>query len=519
MLVVVLVISILFSNVVADEEPESEQSGFESSSGMEIDEGLNQRILEYLENLDEEDLDPNRNEDRYDHYSDEEIYRQWYQDELENRVNSDYIPEGETGSSKSGPTGFYSIGSDIYYTDPVTEVRYCNTTLTYEHIVFTFGSDYKVTSIVPQYAYFSNRRVKVMLEAFNQIGKPYMLPSNVPNSFTCGSFVAYVFLESLGVHMRAGSGQQIEDIENGHTCIDNNTAIRLTPEAIAESDLLPGDVIYWYSPSCATGNVFCPFFSDHPSPCPLYHGIHHSAIYIGNGQVVEAAHNNSVSGVIVGDIRDMTASGLYIYGYVRYINEDVTLPAVTGLSAKPAGKNDVELQWLANKYTDGYLIYARKNGVYGYFAMTRDIIDLDSTESNVVLGCLVLDQTASFTGDDYYVFPYVTDYYGTVYPGDVSVMVTAAGICPAVTNLALIPQSGSIRLTWNSSTDAEGYLIYGIRGGGTYGYISMTTGTTYTDTLASSTQLNRYWVFPYFRDSNNQIIPGEKSVEVNGLAY
>lgn len=518
MLVVVLVISILFSNVVADEEPESEQSGFESSSGMEIDEGLNQRILEYLENLDEEDLDPNRNEDRYDHYSDEEIYRQWYQDELENRVNSDYIPEGETGSSKSGPTGFYSIGSDIYYTDPVTEVRYCNTTLTYEHIVFTFGSDYKVTSIVPQSTYASSRRVKVLLEAFNQIGKPYAMPSNVPNSFTCGSFVAYVFLESLGVHLRAGSGQQIEDIENGVTCIYNNREICLTPEVIAESDLLPGDVIYWYSPSCATGNVSCPFFTDHPSPCPLYHGVHHSAIYIGNGQVVEAAQNNIVSGVIVGDIRDMTASGLDIYGYVRYINEDVTLPAVSGLSASPAGEHKVSLEWSSNRYADGYLIYSRKNNVYSYCGMTT----IKYNDGNDSFTSRFLDTTALSTTNDYYVFPYVTDYSGTVYPGVVSIMVTAAGICPAVTNLIPTRLPGKIRLTWDPSPDAEGYLIYGYTEGGSYGYIGMTTILTnpgFTHLTASSVYTNHYWVFPYFIDDvTNQMIIGEISYEVQEIA-
>jgi len=416
LIAVVLTISILSVYVFADEGKESAPNNGEPIEETQIDESLNQSLIDYLESLGDQEQIPSENCVLPEQVSDEEIYRQWYQDELENRVNSDYIPEGETGNSKSGPTGFYSIGSDIYYTDPVTEVRYCNTTLTYEHIVFTFGSDYKVTSIVPQYAYFSNRRVKVLLEAFNQIGKPYMLPSNVPNSFTCGSFVAYVFLESLGVHMRTGSGQQIEDIENGHTCIDNNTAIRLTPEIITETDLLPGDVIYWYSPSCATGNVFCPFFSDHPSPCPLYHGIHHSAIYIGNGQVVEAAHNNSVSG--------------------------------------------------------------------------------------------------------YYVFPYVTDYGGVLYPGDESIMVTGEGICLPVTNLNLSPNPGSITLSWDANPEADGYLIYGYSHGQPYGYIGMTqvlVDPEFTDTAASSVIENHYWVFAYYIE-NNQIIPGLPSVEIKGRA-
>jgi hypothetical protein len=516
----VLVVSLFPFYVFADEEYEDGCRNEEYIEETQIDESVNQSLIDYLESLENQEPAPSENCVLPEQVSDEEIYRQWYQDELENRVNSDYIPEGETGNSKSGPTGFYSIGSDIYYTDPVTEVRYCNTTLTYEHIVFTFGSDYKVTSIVPQYAYFSNRRVKVLLEAFNQIGKPYMLPSNVPNYFTCGSFVAYVFLESLGVHMRTGSGQQIEDIENGHTCIDNNTAIRLTPEIITETDLLPGDVIYWYSPSCATGNVFCPFFSDHPSPCPLYHGIHHSAIYIGNGQVVEAAHNNSVSGVIVGDIRDMTASGLYIYACVRYINEEVTLPEVTGIATRPAGKYKVTIEWPVNKYTDGYLIYSRKNGVYSYCGMTRDKIDIDPDDQIEVLGSRFTDMNALSSGNGYYVFPYVTDYGGVLYPGDESIMVTGEGICLPVTNLNLSPNPGSITLSWDANPEADGYLIYGYSHGQPYGYIGMTqvlVDPEFTDTAASSVIDNHYWVFAYYIE-NNQIIPGLPSVEIKGRA-
>ena len=103
--------------------------------------------------------------------------------------------------------------------------------------------------------------------------------------------------------------------------------------------------------------------------------MHHTAIYIGNGQVIESVSNNSINCVVVGDIRQM--NGLQIYGYVRLINEDVTLPAVTGVATRPAGKYKVTVEWQANKYTDGYLVYSRKNEVYSYCGMTREKIDID----------------------------------------------------------------------------------------------------------------------------------------------
>ena len=114
-----------------------------------------------------------------------------------------------------------------------------------------------------------------------------------------------------------------------------------------------------------------------------------------------------------------------------------------------------------------------------------------------------------------------TVYGGTMHPGTVSVMVSAAGICTAVPNLTRIEQVGSIKLEWGSSDGADGYLIYGIRGGGSYGYIGMTTGmdnTTYIDNLASNTLLNRYWVFPFFYEGG-VVVPGVQSEEVNGYAH
>lgn len=107
--------------------------------------------------------------------------------------------------------------------------------------------------------------------------------------------------------------------------------------------------------------------------------------------------------------------------------------------------------------------------------------------------------------------------------GNVSVKAIGKGICPAVSNLELTALPGAIQLRWSPSTDAEGYLIYGYIEGGSYGYIGMTTITdgdyiSFIDYSASSVALNHYVIFPYFVESNNQVIPGVVSNQVNGLA-
>ena len=66
----------------------------------------------------------------------------------------------------------------------------------------------------------------------------------------------------------------------------------------------------------------------------------------------------------------------------------------------------------------------------------------------------------------------------------------------AVENLKASSSVGKVKLTWSEVKDAEGYLIYGIRGGGNkYGYIGMTSKTSFVDVKALTSDYNYYWVF------------------------
>lgn len=79
----------------------------------------------------------------------------------------------------------------------------------------------------------------------------------------------------------------------------------------------------------------------------------------------------------------------------------------------------------------------------------------------------------------------------------------------AVTGLKASPcGKNKVRLTWNESFGAEGYLIYGQKNG-TYGYVGMTTtGISFTDTKALDTTYNYYWVFPYVTNNAGKMVPG-----------
>lgn len=76
-----------------------------------------------------------------------------------------------------------------------------------------------------------------------------------------------------------------------------------------------------------------------------------------------------------------------------------------------------------------------------------------------------------------------------------------------------------MRLTWNASKDAEGYLIYGWVGGREYGYVGTTTrNTVFVDRTASKDVNNYYWVYPYHKDSEGKIIVGGVPGYVYGKA-
>ena len=96
--------------------------------------------------------------------------------------------------------------------------------------------------------------------------------------------------------------------------------------------------------------------------------------------------------------------------------------------------------------------------------------------------------------------------------------VYAKGVCTAVTNLKAASQKGSVKLTWSKTTDAEGYLIYGKTASGKYGYVGMTTSTSYVDKKASKSEYNFYWVFPYHKNADGKMIVGQTGKYVYGKA-
>ncbi len=201
-----------------------------------------------------------------------------------------------------------------------------------------------------------------------------------------------------------------------------------------------------------------------------------------------------ISGTFVFTEEQLQGTGFTSVAFIFTVEKPGT---VAGLKAVSAGKNKVKLTWDPVEGVEGYLIYAQKENKYAYVGMT--------TKGTAFTDAKALDTDYNF----YWVFGYNRDYYNNMIPGGCEKYVYAKGVCLAVTGLKASSVTGGVKLTWNQSSDAEGYLIYGIHPGGSYGYIGMTTqGTTFTDKKASKTDWNFYWVFPYHKNGSTMVVGG-----------
>ncbi|MBO7564919.1 MAG: hypothetical protein J6T40_08785 [Clostridiales bacterium] len=196
----------------------------------------------------------------------------------------------------------------------------------------------------------------------------------------------------------------------------------------------------------------------------------------------------------------LASGALYLANSNYQLSSPTSTPknlAISGLRATSAGKNKVKLTWAATEGADGYLVYGQKNGKYAYVGMTTTGTSFTDTKA------------ISSDYNYYWVFPYYLDANDNMRPGKCAKYVFAKGVCPAVTNLKASSVKGGVKLTWTASAGAEGYLVYGIVNGQPYKYLGMTTkGTTFTDSKASATDFNYYWVYPYFKDASGNMVVG-----------
>ena len=183
------------------------------------------------------------------------------------------------------------------------------------------------------------------------------------------------------------------------------------------------------------------------------------------------------------------------------------LSPVSNLKAVSAGKNRVKLSWDKVEGAEAYIIYRQVgNGKYSYLYITSNLTYVDMKASG-------LDYNF------YWVFPSRTNSDGKRIVGPCSKYVFAKAVLSAAASVKAQPAGiNRTKLTWNGVSGADGYIIYRQVGKGDYQYRGMTSNLFYTDTTASDTEFNFYWVYPYYKqDGANVATTSGKYVFAKGV--
>lgn len=173
----------------------------------------------------------------------------------------------------------------------------------------------------------------------------------------------------------------------------------------------------------------------------------------------------------------------------------VTLDPVTGLSAQGAGKNRVQISWNPVEGAEGYIIYRKVGtGKSQYIMMTSGTSRVDTTASG---------SEYNF----YFVYPYYTQNGKRIIcTQNASYTYAKATLAEAKNVKAEKGGKNKVKLSWNSVSGAEGYIVYKRGADGAFKYTGMTGKLTFMDTKASGSEYNFYKIYPYYKEKGKNVI-------------
>ena len=189
--------------------------------------------------------------------------------------------------------GFTSIGDKLYYFNPETARMEKDTVKVLggkvEVYLGTDGIAYKTIMLD------NSQPAKMISAGIAKIGTPYS--SDLTQGFDCSGFASYV-LDCAEIYVFDSRLSASDQAQYG---IDNNLTVGL-------SELQVGDLIFYNDDSCK--DTSCPFNKGDMH-------IHHVAIYLGDGKVMESSGSNYAenSGVRVADV-NFNKEGRTYYPYM-----------------------------------------------------------------------------------------------------------------------------------------------------------------------------------------------------------
>lgn len=215
-------------------------------------------------------------------------------------------------------------------------------------------------------------------EAYQHLGKPYVWGTKGPNTFDCSGLTYYIYQKVTGIYIGGWTGEQ----QNAGT-------------KIPVSQAQPGDLLFWGPSNGIT---------------------HHVAIYIGNGQYIQAPQP--------GDVVKITRISDFTPDFAVRVNV-AGLPKATFSLAEDLPLSDGTFSFVKNQSTDEFLAkvaeqaraIGQKEGIYASVMLAQAILESGSGNSQLASepNYNLFGIKGSFKGEkvDFHTLEQETD--GTVY--------------------------------------------------------------------------------------------------------
>lgn len=178
-----------------------------------------------------------------------------------------------------------------------------------------------------------------------------------------------------------------------------------------------------------------------------------------------------------------------------YVYAKAILSPASNLKASSIGKNKIKLTWNSVKDAEGYIIYRQiGNTSLSYLYITPNTSYIDTTASGAEYNF-------------YRIYPYYKENAKNI-TGPSTSYVYAKAILNPVQNLkAVSAGKNCVKLTWNSVSGADGYIIYRQIDNTSFSYRDITPKTSYLDdATAADGKYTFYRIYPYYKENGKNVI-------------
>lgn len=233
--------------------------------------------------------------------------------------------------------GLNSYDGKLYYFDESTGVARKNWKYTISHIIITFGEDGAATNIEIEPGYENDTRTKLCMAGISYLGTKY--DYDCVKGLSCGPFVAHC-CRDIGLNEVIGNSY-----EQARYMVENE-------KLIERYELKPGDLIYWEWLDCEL------WYEEHGGSCNHWNEIHHAAIYLGNGKVIECAESEGE--VVIQNLHEY--DGFTVKYCARVIPSENNVRIPSNIKATGDNFGGITVSWDTCKDVDGYVIYRKAPG-------------------------------------------------------------------------------------------------------------------------------------------------------------